>query len=238
MTAKNAPYPACHRDSLSAKAPGQVPGWLRQVTQPPHIAGPLAHIINTRNIMKRHYIVLLILVSLLIIPSGCATICEDFNNQIINWMPYKEADKIIIAKGNQVDTLIVNSSLRQHTDKIRFGSKCVCENSYSLKLSSDSLNIDVLFEDSRAVENSVITINNEFLNYSSKLDSLEINGRKYFDLIVFENQQHLIDKFDKIIISKSIGIISITKQGYDWIIINDSKRNIELSKIGINISDC
>jgi hypothetical protein len=189
--------------------------------------------------MKRHYIVLLILVSLLIIPSGCGTICEDFNNQIINWMPYKEADKIIIAKGNQVDTLIVNSSLRQHTDKIRFGSKCVCENSYSLKLSSDSLSIDVLFEDSRAVEKSVITINNEFLNYSSKLDSLEINGKKYFDLIVFENlHQYLINKFDKIIISKSIGIISITKQGYDWIIIYDSKRNIELSKIGINISDC
>jgi len=41
MTAKNAPYPACHRDYFSAKAPGQVAGWLRQVTQPPHIAGPL-----------------------------------------------------------------------------------------------------------------------------------------------------------------------------------------------------
>jgi hypothetical protein len=183
--------------------------------------------------------VLLIFVSLVIIPSGCNTICEDFNNEIINWMPYKDADKIIIAKGNQVDTLIVNFSLRQHTDKIRFGSKCVCENSFSLKLSSDSLNINVLFEDSRAVENSVITINNEFLNYSSKLDSLEINGKKYFDLIVFENlHQYLINKFDKIIISKSIGIISITKQGYDWIIIDDLKRNIELSKIGLNISDC
>jgi hypothetical protein len=189
--------------------------------------------------MKRHYLVLLIFVSLVIISSGCGTKCEDFNNEIINWMPYKEADKIIIANGNQVDTLIVNFSLRQHTDKVRFGIKCACENSYSLRLSSDSLNIDILFEDSRAVENSAITINNEFLNYKSKLDSLEINGRKYFDLIIFENpHQYLINKFDKIIISKLIGIISITKQGYDWIIIDDSKRNIELSKVGLNISDC
>jgi hypothetical protein len=41
MTAKNAPYPACHRDYFAAKAPGPVTGWLRRVTQPPHIAGPL-----------------------------------------------------------------------------------------------------------------------------------------------------------------------------------------------------
>ena len=42
MTAKTAPYPARHRDSNSAKAPGPVAGWLRQVTQPPFIAGPSA----------------------------------------------------------------------------------------------------------------------------------------------------------------------------------------------------
>ena len=41
-TAKSAPYLSCHLDSLSAKVPGQVAGWLRQVTQPPYIAGPLA----------------------------------------------------------------------------------------------------------------------------------------------------------------------------------------------------
>jgi len=40
-TAKSTPYLSCHRDSFSAKAPGPVAGWLRQVTQPPFIAGPL-----------------------------------------------------------------------------------------------------------------------------------------------------------------------------------------------------
>ena len=42
MTAKSTPYPACHRDNFPAKVPGPVAGWLRQVTQPPFIAGPLA----------------------------------------------------------------------------------------------------------------------------------------------------------------------------------------------------
>jgi hypothetical protein len=39
--AKSTPYLACHRDYFVAKAPGQVAGWLRQVTQTPFIAGPL-----------------------------------------------------------------------------------------------------------------------------------------------------------------------------------------------------
>jgi hypothetical protein len=52
--AKSTPYLACLRDNFPtftaeavtagrlAKVSGLVPGWLRRVTQPPHIAGPLA----------------------------------------------------------------------------------------------------------------------------------------------------------------------------------------------------
>jgi len=41
MTAKSTPSLPCHRDYFPAKVPGPVAGWLRQVTQPPFIAGPL-----------------------------------------------------------------------------------------------------------------------------------------------------------------------------------------------------
>jgi hypothetical protein len=44
--AKSTPYLSCHRESFSAKAPGPGKGWLRQVTQPPHIAVPLAKMIE------------------------------------------------------------------------------------------------------------------------------------------------------------------------------------------------
>jgi len=46
MTAKSTPYLSCHRDNFPAKVPGPVAGWLRQVTQPPFIAGPLERIIK------------------------------------------------------------------------------------------------------------------------------------------------------------------------------------------------
>jgi len=39
MTAKTAPYLSCHRDNFLPKVPGPVAGWLRQVKQPPFIAG-------------------------------------------------------------------------------------------------------------------------------------------------------------------------------------------------------
>jgi hypothetical protein len=41
-TAKSKPDLSCHRDNFLAKVPGPVAGWLRQVTQPLFIAGPLA----------------------------------------------------------------------------------------------------------------------------------------------------------------------------------------------------
>ena len=39
--AKIAPYLPCHRDSFSAKIPGSVAGWLRQVTLTAHTRWPL-----------------------------------------------------------------------------------------------------------------------------------------------------------------------------------------------------
>jgi hypothetical protein len=41
MMAKSTPYLSCHRDYFSVKAPVHVAGWLRKVTQPSFIAGPL-----------------------------------------------------------------------------------------------------------------------------------------------------------------------------------------------------
>jgi len=46
--AKIAPYLPCHRDSFSAKVPGLVAGWLRQVTLTAHTRWPLGGIEDNR----------------------------------------------------------------------------------------------------------------------------------------------------------------------------------------------
>jgi hypothetical protein len=36
--------------------------------------------------------------------TGCAQKCEDFDKSIVEWMPYKEADKIVFLRNNKADT--------------------------------------------------------------------------------------------------------------------------------------
>ena len=106
--------------------------------------------------MKITYPIRIIFTFVIVALTGCATKCDDFNNEIIDWMPYKKADRIIIGNNNKTDTLIVNYSEIHHTDKIGFGVNCECENSYIIHLSSDSLIINVLFYNANAVERSEI----------------------------------------------------------------------------------
>ena len=54
MTAKTRAIPSLHRDSLLAKVPGPCPV-RRRVTQPPHIAEPLAHIISVLQTSSGRY---------------------------------------------------------------------------------------------------------------------------------------------------------------------------------------
>ena len=150
--------------------------------------------------MKRTNYILMIFTLLTTFLIGCAEKCEDFNNEIIEWMPYNETDKILIVKDNWTDTLIVNYSEIYHTDKIGFGVKCVCENSYILNVSSDSLSIDIRFDNSGEVKNSEIVINEEWMNYSESIDKLEINNKEYTDLIIYKNiNQTSTSRFKKII---------------------------------------
>ena len=154
-------------------------------------------------------------------------------------MPYKKADRIIIGNNNKTDTLIVKYSEIHHTDKIGFGVNCECENSYIIHLSSDSLIINVLFYNANAVERSEILINNEWMNYSERLDRLQINGKEYTDLIIYKNENETpTSRFEKIIISKSIGIISVVGKNELWGIKDDTKRDIDVSKIQLKTIDC
>ena len=189
--------------------------------------------------MIRLKLFLLIITSLIFVLTGCSTKCDDFNNKIVDWMPYKTSDKIVMSRNSIRDTLIVNYSEIYHTDKVGFGAKCTCENSYILNLSSNTLKIDIRFNDSKSIEQSEIVINDEWMNYSEQLNNLNINGKIYTDLIVYKNtNQTSSSKFEKIIVAKSIGIIKIIGKNNEWIIIDDSKKQIETSDIKFKNTDC
>ncbi len=50
--AKIAPYLPCHRDSLSAKVPRSIAGWLRQVTLTAHTRWPLGGNVGNKTSLK------------------------------------------------------------------------------------------------------------------------------------------------------------------------------------------
>jgi hypothetical protein len=77
------------------------------------------------------------------------------------------------------------------------------------------------------------------LNYSELLNSYQLNGKNYSNVIIYKNDsQNSTKRFDKLVISKNIGIIEIIGVSEEWIIENDNIKNIEVSEIDYNKSDC
>ncbi len=189
--------------------------------------------------MKKNYLIFLISLLLIINLAGCSPRCEEFNNDIVNWMPYEVNDKIAISRDGSSDTLTVNSSEIYHTDKIGYGSKCICTDSFILGLSSASMNIDIRFNDSSSLEQSEIVINDEWFGYSEQLDRLYLNGQTYTNLIIYQNTNQLAsNKFWTVIVSKSVGIIAIIGETEEWLINDGSEKDIEISDIAFKSSDC
>jgi hypothetical protein len=92
-TAKSAPYLSCHRDNFSAKVPGPVAGWLHQVTQPPHIAGPLQAIyINPSNPNKMKKCVVLFIIFLSVISKGSSQDTIRYSGKIKDIILYESLE--------------------------------------------------------------------------------------------------------------------------------------------------
>ncbi|NOU48574.1 MAG: hypothetical protein HOO86_16150 [Bacteroidales bacterium] len=189
--------------------------------------------------MKNQTVFLLVSISLIVVLTACSKKCIDFDNKIIDWMPYKKNDRIIFFQNEERDTLTVQYSEIYHTDMIGFGAKCSCENSFILNLTSNTFNIDIRFNDSRSIVQSEIVINNEWMNYSEQLENININGKDFTDLIVYKNINPTSSaRFEKIFVSKAIGIVAIIGENNEWIIVDDSIKKIEISDLELKRTDC
>jgi hypothetical protein len=154
-------------------------------------------------------------------------------------MPYQTNDEIVLSKNDDNDTLIVNSSQIYHTNRISFGGKCSCVNLYILRLSNDLIKIDITFWDLQNIERSEMNINGEYMDFSEQLDTLKLEGITFSDVTIYKNIGiNSYNRYDKIIISKSIGIIRIIGKSEDWIIIDPIKRQIDPSEIEFIDTSC
>ncbi len=177
--------------------------------------------------------------ALIIVTTSCYKKCEDFNYDIIQWFPYYESDNLLLSNLVYIDTLTINSIEITHTDGYSRFALCACENSFGVELSSTNLDILAWFHDSRSFVDSYVIINNEVLDFHQHLDSYEINGKEYFDLLEYTNSGYDQSiNYSKVIIAKSIGILTILGSEEEWITIDDSNRETEASGIKTIIEGC
>jgi hypothetical protein len=176
---------------------------------------------------------------LLVLVSGCGDRCDDFNNDIVSWMPYKVNEKIVLSDSVNTQTLVVHYCQITHSDKLSSGSTCLCSDSYSLIMSSDLFYLDVQFISSKVLEDSYIEINHEELIFSEELDSLELNGNVYQDVVVYlSTDPNFYGNYNKIIISKSIGILAIIGDANQYFVVDDAKRQVDVASVDVIGADC
>ena len=186
---------------------------------------------------KSNIITLLMPVILLI--TACGTKCPDFNSSILDWMPYKKGDSVILNRNNSRDTFLVTSSEVYHTGRLGFMTKCECSNFYNVALTCDSINIAVSFNDSGDPKHSSISINNEYMEFSELLDNLMIGNVNYTNVIIYKSDRfNDSNQYEKIIISKSLGIIDIVGKNEERILHNKTEKNIKIQEVNFKSSDC
>ena len=177
----------------------------------------------------------------MIIPAGCNKRCEEFNDGFVKWLPYQVKDEILLTDSTKIDTFFMKVTYREitHTDKIPRLATCMCEDSYTVGLSSDTLHISLHFAESRNFKNSMVHVNEEYFFYYEHLDSCEISGREYYNVIEYiRNQEDQNLDPDKVFIARSVGIIYLMISGEIWKIVDDSKKDIDPAGIKKTIVDC
>lgn len=171
--------------------------------------------------------------------SGCTVKCDNFDTAILNWMPFKVDDEIIIQDTLANYTLSVIKSQVDHSVKRRKNADCICEDRYWVTLNTSWLNIDLYFNNSKMVENSDAVVNSEVLNYSQHLFDQTIDGIKYEEVIVYKNpDQSASVKYKELVIANSIGIISLTGATLKWQRVDPDKREVDPAKVTFNDFSC
>lgn len=188
--------------------------------------------------MNRTIPILLITAAIIFGSIGCGKKCEEFNSDILTWMPYQKDDRIIYAKDGINDTITVKSTTVEHTTKVGYRTMCDCSDYFRIELYSDSLTIDVWFDNSNNVSESWVEVAGENLSFSEQAGTFQFNNKTYTDVLVYvNNSTSLTKRIDRLIIAKSVGIIGIIGTTHEWIF-GDTFKYIEVTMIDYEESDC
>ncbi|HPT22356.1 MAG TPA: hypothetical protein PLR88_10445 [Bacteroidales bacterium] len=158
---------------------------------------------------------------------------------VMDWAPYKKNDQIAFSSKLGITTFNVLSYTIYHTEKVGYRTECSCGDYLNIILNSEKLFIKIEFYDSNSPAKSYIIVSGETLSFSKQMDRLDIGGRTYYDLLVYEDSGINKNKnYTSAILSKNMGIIEIKGINDEWFLSDPATREIKLSDVNYVSSDC
>jgi hypothetical protein len=159
--------------------------------------------------------------------------CPDFNNSIMDWMPYKYNDTItLINTANDAILILIINDLRiEHTTHYMTNLDCgTCDD--HIMINSNETNTDfqinIALNENRIITQHYIikgiTFTDDKPNYT-ELVNYSFGGHIFDSVRIFENQTS--DGFQKLIIAKGFGIIGLIEPVSDtWISVGISSERL------------
>jgi len=160
--------------------------------------------------------------------------CPDFNNSIMDWMPYQSNDTITLLNtaGDAILILIINDLVIEHTTHYMTNLDCgTCDD--HIMINSNETNTDfqinITLNENRIITQQYIIKGNTFTDYNSiytELIDYSFGGHTFDSVRIFENQID-DDNFQKLIVAKGFGIIGLIESDSDtWISVGINARRI------------
>lgn len=193
--------------------------------------------------------IFLIIIGIILLHSciGRQIDCPEFNNEILEWIPYEESDSITLfnSSDSSVLTLSINKVFIKHTTHYMTDEDCgTCDdfieiNDYHAQEANIHINI---YLNENHIKSEAYTINGSYFNnsYSNKYVKTNyiFNGITYDDVKIFENKLS-DDVFTKLIIAKKHGIIGLEdNDGNTWILNSTNLESFDAMNLIINNISC
>jgi len=174
---------------------------------------------------------------------SCKTNCPEFDEKILNWIPYQENDVIELYSQSNNSTILfsITSVYITHTTHYEHGTKCGgCSDEIFINDYNSDFHVEIYLSDRIMGHQSYKIIDTYFSNYSEVKNYL-FESKEYDLVRIFETNSSE-GKFRKLILAKEIGVIGLIDiYGNTWTLKTNAKikrLNKEQRKIVINNVSC
>ena len=190
---------------------------------------------NFRNFLIIRRLSFFVVISLLGL-MGCRVNCPEFDEKILQWIPYQENDVIELYSQSNDSTIIftVKSVIVTHTTHYSQGSKCGgCSDDILIYDDAADFQVDISLYKNKIEYQSYWVCDTYFSDYSEVKNYL-FENEEYDIVRIFDNNGST-GTFRKMIIAKEIGVIGLIDiYGNTWAlkIGSDTKRkNIVINNV-------